>query len=207
MLDPDNIAKFDCDVAELQERILFWTAAAGKPAHTTARVLDTLLTRAAAAVARKYNPTYARALGPYGLIVAGYGHGLPSLRRALRACGFGCYNQRARSFAALINSPLVLGRCHPDELMQIPGIGFKTARGFVLYTREHARYAVLDRHVLRFMREHGLDAPASSPQSATSYASWEQRALDMADRMGLSPLEFDRMIWLRYRVPPKQESA
>jgi hypothetical protein len=199
MIDPDNIRKLDCTQHELEERILFWVAAAGKSAHPTAKALEAFLRKP------EWSLRHAGISvdSPPFELIRSFGNRVAYLARALRYHGFGCFRQRARSFMALARSELDLAACGPDELMAIPGIGAKTARGFILYTRPDVRYAVLDRHVLRFMREQGLDAPKDSPQSASGYARWESQALALADRLGQSPLEFDRMIWLRYRIPPK----
>lgn len=82
----------------------------------------------------------------------------------------------------------------PEELERVRGIGPKTARFFVVWTRSAERYAVLDVHVLRWLRGLGYDAPRATPPSAR-YAELEAAFLREADRRGLTPRELDRRIW------------
>lgn len=52
-----------------------------------------------------------------------------------------------------------------QELLQIPGVGPKSARMVLLYAfPKHANlWAVLDTHVLRWLRERGYVAPKATP--------------------------------------------
>lgn len=81
------------------------------------------------------------------------------------------------------------------ELIAVEGIHIKTAKVIRLKLHPTERHALLDRHVLRWLREQGIDAPKNSPTSPKSYARLEQALLRLADERGLSPLAFDQMIY------------
>jgi thermostable 8-oxoguanine DNA glycosylase len=93
-----------------------------------------------------------------------------------------------------------------EELERIHGIGPKTARFFVVWTRPEARHAVLDVHVLRWLREQGHDAPNHTP-TGKKYEELERVFLDYADRMGWSPYKLDRYIWDQYNKSGVNETT
>jgi hypothetical protein len=192
MIDPDAILKYDCTTAELEERLLFWIAAAGKNAHTTARCLAKFLR------ARSLSwPSGCVLPSPFAFI-RGLGEGV--LRQNLRGCGFGCYTLRATAFSRIANAGLDLHTVSPAVLATHYGIKHKTARAFVMYSRRRQRYVIADVHVLRHARARGLDVPASTPTSAARYLEVERLILDRLVRpSGLSPLAFDQLIWRQHR--------
>ncbi len=82
------------------------------------------------------------------------------------------------------------------DLERCPGIGPKTSRFFILWTRPSARHAALDVHVLRWLRNNGHpDAPLSTPQSKAKYGHWERVFIDAADRLGVTPAQLDAAVW------------
>ena len=183
MIDPDNILNFAATTAELEELVLFWVAAAGHNAHSTARALERFL-----------GP---RCRSPFAKL-----RRLPAdeLPRRLQSCGFGCYTQRARSFRWLAFSRLDLRTCTVEELVACPGIQWKTAKAFILYTRPGESHIIIDRHFLAYMREAGYRAvPKASPKAIKQYTYWELRGFDEARHLQLSPLEFDQRFWLARR--------
>jgi hypothetical protein len=151
MIDPDAILKYDCTTEELEERLLFWIAAAGKNAHTTARCLERFLLH-------RFLPSPSRpaTASPFAYVRM-CGEGV--LRHNLRVCGFGCYNQRAVAFDRIANAGLDLHTVSPAELARHYGIKHKTARAFVMYSRRRQRYVIADVHVLRHARAYGLAVP------------------------------------------------
>jgi len=141
-------------------------------------------------------------------LVRQFNGNLPAIAEVLKNTGNGCYLQRAITLNWLANSTLNLATCHPDELVECPGINYKTARGFVLYSRPLQNYAVLDRHVLRWMQMQTRKlVPTSSPSSYTQYRYYEDMALAMAAKARLTPVAFDEMIWRKYRTPKKNANA
>jgi thermostable 8-oxoguanine DNA glycosylase len=91
----------------------------------------------------------------------------------------------------IFSAPMVRGIL---EGRKIHGIGPKTSRFFILWTRPHERYAALDVHILRWLRGLGHNAPRSTP-NGRKYGELEKIFLSEADKRGLSPGELDAQVW------------
>ena len=199
MIDPSNITNFNLIDAELEEHILFWVAAAGKNGRTAARCLEKFMITTAA----KYqnNAPFAAILKTKSLF---------DLPETLKSCGMGCYNNKARSFyelaVAKFSDKLNLRTCSAEDLEKIYGIGMKTARCFILHSRKGARLSGLDTHMLKHLREMGVeDVPKSTPSSKKKYMILEQEVLKLADEAGMSPADYDLMIWNKYSIKTKEK--
>jgi len=112
--------------------------------------------------------------------------------RDVRSGNYGKVTSAARGMA---NAGLDLLHCTPQDLEKIKGIGPKTSRFFIIWTRPEARYAALDVHILRWLRKQGYNAPKSTPQSSKRYAELEQAFLDEAEKRKKLPRELDMEIW------------
>jgi thermostable 8-oxoguanine DNA glycosylase len=184
MIYPDRITDYNRTTEQLEELIVFCVCVAGHNAMTTAQRLDRLFTQLSAYVA----PFYALRRCQGGI--------LPKL---LRKVGIGCYNKRAEYLIDLINKGLNLRTCSVEDLEKVKGIGPKTARFFVLHSRPNVNdIAVLDTHVLKFMKDHGYDVPKSTP-TGKRYRQLEIEFLKLATQSGMSVANFDLMIWNDYR--------
>lgn len=116
----------------------------------------------------------------------------------LRICTMastGNYTKIVKAFREMAGANLALERCTPDQLEAIHGIGPKTSRFFILWTRPKERYAALDIHILRWLKAQGHDVPATTPQSGKKYKSIEQLFLAEADKRRLTPRQLDAEIW------------
>jgi thermostable 8-oxoguanine DNA glycosylase len=184
LVDPHNITDYERSVSELKLVLLFWVAAAGKKATTAARSLSLLL---------EEGSTRFRSDDPFE-IVSSYGD---SLAEAMKRHGMGCHGAKSKCMLALARSGLDLKTCSVSDLESVVGIGPKTARCFVMHSRRGVRHAGLDTHVLKYMRDIGLDVPKSTP-SGRKYAEVEEIFLRLADSSGMSVAEFDLDIWRRY---------
>lgn len=184
LVDPNNITKFDCTQNELQLLILFWISAAGKKASTSAKNLQRLMITGV----QNHNTDE-----PFEIIKK-FGLDLPNI---LKSHGFGCYNNKAKSMLELSYSNIDLKNCSVFDLEKIKGLGPKTARCFLLHTRKNVRFAGLDTHILKYMKENGINVPKSTP-SGKKYFEIEQKFLEMVDKSGKSVAEFDLEIWRRY---------
>ena len=171
MIDVHNIVKFDRTHDELIEFATFCVCVAGKSAKTVAAAINRL--------------------DMHEL------HRLSEHRLAekLRSVGIGCYNQKAKTLYQLYNSSLDLRTCSSDDLETIPGIGPKTSRFFLLYTRPNQDVAVLDTHILKFLREQGVKAPTQTPQNIKRYKKLEVAYLSIARAKRISPLGLDIQEW------------
>ncbi|KKN78083.1 hypothetical protein LCGC14_0353100 [marine sediment metagenome] len=114
----------------------------------------------------------------------------------LRSERTGSYGRLMKCFPDLIK--LDPRTCTIQELEAVHGIGPKTARFFILWTRPDAMCAALDTHVLKWLRSLGYDAPKSTPQAGARYEELEQAFLREAKQRGKTPRELDYEIWERY---------
>jgi hypothetical protein len=116
------------------------------------------------------------------------------LEQHLRTCRTGNYTKLARGFAAAAGAGLNLRRCTPADLEAIHGVGPKTSRFFIIWTRPKANHAALDTHVLKWLRFIGHKAPLSTP-SGRKYALLEVVILTEAKKRGMTARELDSAIW------------
>jgi 8-oxoguanine DNA glycosylase-like protein len=113
----------------------------------------------------------------------------------LQECRSGNYGKLARAFMELGKINIDLSRCTPQLLETIKGIGPKTSRFFILWTRPGARYAALDTHILKWMKHKGyMNIPKSTP-TGKRYAKIEGWFLNYCDQHNISPGDLDYKIW------------
>jgi hypothetical protein len=115
------------------------------------------------------------------------------LRARLEAVRLGQYTRITRTYRALAGLGDDLSGVSLEALQA--ACGLKTSRFFLLHSRPGVRVAVLDTHILAWLREQGHAAPKSTPQSPASYARLERLFLRLCDEQGLSPAAFDLAIW------------
>lgn len=127
-----------------------------------------------------------------------------TLRATIEASRTGNYGRMEKSFDRLSSFSADLTTVRPCQLEQIPGIGPKTSRFFILWCRPHERLAALDVHVLRWLREQGHTTPLSTP-TGQMYVKLERLFLEEADARGLTPRDLDHRIWCKYSNYEKAE--
>ncbi len=195
MIDPNNVTNARRTAAELEEFLLFCVVVAGKNADQQAAKLENLL------AGRR----------PFAFIRASHREG--KLEARLREVRLGKYSLLGRSFRDLSQSNTDLASCTWEELTVFPGIGIKTAKFFVLHSRERQMHGVLDTHVLGWMREHwaaagrgGLSVPRHSPQDPRIYRFWETVYFGMVSarhhggaRAHVDWAQFDLDLWKERR--------
>lgn len=189
MIDPSNITNYNLNDTELEEHILFWILAAGKTGSGAAHRLELLLS------ALTYNNR-----SPFITIKEVYESKTPHpLSVCMRNFGIGCYNLKSKTFYDLATSGLDLRVCSTEDLEKIKGIGPKTARCFILHSRKGARLSGLDTHMLKHLREMGVeDVPKSTPPSKKRYMILEQEVLRLSDEAGMGAAEYDLKVWNNY---------
>lgn len=185
MINPSNITNYNLDDSGLQEVILWWILAAGKNGTTASKCLDLFLSK------HRSNTKEA----PFDAVNKVYSKF--SLALEMKKCGIGCYNNKARSWAALVHSNIDLKKCTLSDLESIPGIGPKTARCFLIHSRKDQNYAGLDTHLLKFLRLVGHDAPKSTP-TKNKYNHLEKEFLGLVKKSGRTVAQFDLIIWNYY---------
>ncbi len=172
---------------ELEWRIIYACVVAGKSAQFTRNVMQKLFTEQSQKTPLFFFSAMIKA---------------KSLEEVLREAKTGNYNKLVKTFTeltqAVLENNLDLSTCSPQELEAIHGIGPKTSRFFILWTREGVRVAALDVHILRWLRELGYNAPKNTPQSAKRYRELEEAFLAEAHRLNMEPRDLDYAIWSRY---------
>ena len=181
LIDPKDITNYNRTDVELESFWIFCILVAGKNSDTTSRLVTKLLKNRG----DKTPFEFIRSLK------------LTELRNYLVAHKTGQYDRirKALFFSAKLN----LRTCTRDDLMDIHGVGPKTARFFLLHSREFCDEVVLDTHILNWMRVKCdiKDAPKNTPQVPEKYAKYAGlcKYLMEIHYPGLTLAQADLMIW------------
>lgn len=189
MIDPINFTNYYRNNVELEECAIFSILVAGKNALTTARCTDRFLKWAH--IESNYN-----SFQPFSCLQQ---FKQSEIINGLRNNGIGCQVNKGRSVYELVNSGVNLRTCTVDDLEKIYGIGCKTSRMFILHNRANQSLAVLDVHILRYLADCGYKVPASTPPK-NQYKQIEKIFLELANKAGKTPAEFDLELWKSYRA-------
>ena len=182
MIDPKNITNFNRTEAELQEFLLFCIVVAGKNSHQQAIKLEKFIE---GIKCRGYSTPF----GNLDSILLD-----SEIWQRLNEVKMGQYTRITKSFRE-VSRLRNLTTITVTELEKVKGIGAKTARFFVLHSRPNQNLAVLDTHILRWLREDlGHNAPKATP-SLKRYLELEQVFLAEAAKRGMSPDALDLDIW------------
>lgn len=181
-VDPLEAVRYDRNDVDLQVFWLFAGCVAGKTAKTISAALDRFLVSLPG-----HSPLPFRRV--YRAVVEG------TLERRLRDARLGQYRKLTRFMTESL--ALDLRTATVEDLEAIHGVGPKTARFFLMFTRENARYAALDTHILKFLRASGIEAPRSTPSPGRRYRELELEFLKLVPNH-LTPAEFDLAIWTYY---------
>lgn len=188
MINAWEITKFDRTDTELEEFILFAVCVANKRADVTAVKLEQFLSYIpgkASPFAKIEMMELQNKLYP-NIVKTKFGQ----YRRIYSAMRHLCF--LAEDVKSLLDV---------DVLDATPGVGPKTARFVVLHSVPNVQYAVLDTHILKFLRERGYKTPASTPSGKSQYAKLEKAFIEEARQAGYKDLAaFDLLIWKRYAL-------
>lgn len=192
MIDPANITKFDRTEEELQEFLLFCVMVQGKKSDIQSVKLNHFLTWLA---------HYTGERTPFDMVKIALGveddeTGETLLVQALRKFGLGQYTRLCQALAEIVDLP-DLRTVTVETLVKCFAIGPKTARFFVVHSRPNQRYAILDTHVLKWLRSRGVPTPKLTPQGDL-YGHLEKIFLTFVLASGKSVAEFDLEIWREY---------
>ena len=190
LIDPSNVTYYNRTTEELELFLLFAIVVAGKTAKTQARLLKEFFDLTEGLVGPFSSPFEAISLlRKKGLLL-----------EALKRSNLGQYTRLVRCLSELVDTKLDLRTCSCEQLEHIHGIGFKTSRFFIVHSRPDANYAILDTHILRYIRdEMGVeDAPRSTPGTLKTYLKYEQMFLDHCREKGHTPANFDLQIWVAF---------
>lgn len=182
-IDPKNITKFDRSQEELEFFWLFCILVAGKNADwASLKLLDLFKNKPEDQTPFEFLKTH-----------------LTDLNNILVANKVGQYRRIQKAIEQSLE--VDLRTASVAELMEIHGVGPKTARFFILHTRADAECAVLDTHILKWMR--GLvdpifEVPASTPP-INKYQTLEFVAIKLMKTHfpNISLAEADLLIWTK----------
>jgi len=181
MINPKNIVRYDYSYRELEELLIFCVCVAGKRAKDIAPRVHSLCNRIASPLC--LNIYYTR----------------EELAKRLKKLGIGCYNAKAGTIYDIVgpNGPGDLRMCSLSDLEAIKGIGPKTSRFFLMSSRAGVVHATLDTHLLRWMRDNGVENVPKSTPTGKRYLDLEKTFITMIPE-GKSAAEFDLEIWNKY---------
>lgn len=181
LFDPRHPTNYERSPRELELFFLFTIFVANKPAMVTAEKLTSMFGHI-----KRMPRDYLKWLGPERRMVLWKNHRL------------GQYDRIEGAVAASLG--LRLDVCTVNHLTAIPGIGNKTARYFLLHSRRSACYAVIDTHILKYLRAKGYSAPTSTPSTNNQYEILECLWLEeiRRDFPGKTAAEADLAIWRQY---------
>ena len=186
-INPKKITDFNRTKADLELFAVFAVCVAGKNAQQTAdKVNDNF--RDVATPTKQLTPFEAiKNLVNIKVFVA-----------YLKMAKMGQYRRIYRALRDLVESGIDLKTCTVEELEAIHGIGPKTSRFIIMHSRPNQRLATLDTHILRWMRDQGIETPKATPQSKKLYKELEQKFLTLCDKCGILPSQLDLKIWKQY---------
>jgi hypothetical protein len=186
LVEPTRLTNYHRTDGELEALVIYAVMAWGREASRAQRAVSVLLDHCPPAVSPFKQIRLASAAG--------------MLRAALEATRIGDYAKRQRALErAIAHDPRtvsveVLSAC----------VGLKSARLVALHSRRDASCAVLDRHVLAYLRDLGYAVPErDTPRNSHRYQAIEALVLAECARQGRHPAELDLTTWLERSQHPQ----
>ena len=192
-IDPYNITDYNRSEKDLELFLLFCIVVAGKTAYIQADKLDQFLISIRDRLMMPDN------ISSFQIIKSADQHGI--LFEEIKKSKLGQYKKIYSGFKFIAEKEYNLSRMTPDILEEIPGVGMKTSRFFLLHsdTFYKDKIAILDTHILKFIKENIDDrAPKSTPVIPLTYRFWESMFLDWCKKNDKNVAEFDLEIWKSY---------
>lgn len=194
MIDPYDLTQ-PWDQRRLQEWFIFGVCVAGKSANQTAVKVEAILEDMREQSMLPLGiPGFVTNYTPFACIDSAIKFG--KLGYYLRKHKLGQYtriNKAMRGMVKIDSATVTL-----EELEQIHGVGAKTARMLLLYTRPDQEIIPLDTHILKWLRAHDYDAPKSTPPPGKKYRELEAAFIAEGKKRGLTPKEWDTQVWQQY---------
>jgi len=190
MIEPTKITDYNRTPRDLFEFAVFCVCVAGKNADQTARKVDALCN----------DPEFRTYMVIQWEL---FGTVSDTLRRKhidnIRLClvrhKVGQYNRIAPAIYELNQCYNLLPNITFGELLNIAGIGPKTAAFFLLHSRETANIPVIDTHIVKYMQGKGVDIKVTSdPTQYLINATKVNRAIQQ-DYPTMTLAAADQLIW------------
>ena len=178
MIDPNSITKYDRTDKELLEFWLFCILVAGKKSSWAANKVEEL------------NKVFS--------IEVMFQLDKPLVKNMLMLCSVGQYERISNAIHE--SKSIDLRKVGFLELMQIKGIGPKSAAFFLTHSRENESIPVLDTHILKYIRSKGHAAPKQTPQDPNKYNQLGRLFVELSnnDYPNMSLADRDLEIWKSY---------
>lgn len=187
MINPAEVTNYNRTQSELQEFILFCINVAGKKSSIESPKLEIFIERA---------KNITKETNPFNCIKKLIKLG--RLNEIMHWAKLSPYAQRYNSYVA-VSKIKDLQSVTLNRLLQVPGIGLKTARFFLSHSREDFDEPMLDTHILHFLRDQGYtDAPKSTPSNENTYYYFANIFKNIARQLGKSVTDLDLEIWKQY---------
>ena len=202
MIDPYNITNYNRTQNELEEFLLFCIVVAGKTAYIQAQKLEEFLT---SVNKRLMMPEH---INPFQSLKSAEQHGI--LFEEIKLAKLGQYRKIYSGFKYLAEKEYNLSRMTPKILEEIPGVGMKTSRFFLLHSDSFYKdkIAILDTHILKFIKENIDDrAPKSTPVIPLTYRFWEDMFLSWCLNNNKNVADFDLEVWKSYARTKKSSEV
>ena len=187
MINPAEVTNYNRTQYELEEFILFCINVAGKKSAIEAPKLEVFIERAKNITKESTPFNCIRKLIKLG-----------RLNEIMHWAKLSPYSQRFNSYVSVVTIK-DLQTVTLNRLLQVPGVGLKTARFFLSHSREDFDEPMLDTHILRFLRDQGYkDAPKSTPSNVGIYNYYANVFKMFARTLGKSVTDLDLEIWKKY---------
>ena len=192
-IDPYNITNYSRREEELQLFLLFCIVVAGKTAYIQAEKLEQFLCSVNERLMLPEN------VKPFQTIKSAEQHGI--LMEEIQNAKLGQYRKIYAGFKFITEYKFDLRNTTTEQLEEIPGVGMKSSRFFLLHSDEtyKDKIAILDTHILKFIKEN-IDerAPKSTPTIRVTYKFWEDMFLYWCEKNNKNVAEFDLETWKSY---------
>ena len=192
-IDPYNITNYSRIEEELQLFLLFCIVVAGKTAYIQAEKLEQFLCSVNERLMLPEN------VKPFQTIKSAEQHGI--LMEEIQNAKLGQYRKIYAGFKFITEYKFDLRNTTTEQLEEIPGVGMKSSRFFLLHSDEtyKDKIAILDTHILKFIKEN-IDerAPKSTPTIRVTYKFWEDMFLYWCEKNNKNVAEFDLETWKSY---------
>jgi|SRR5262245_22128702 len=190
LVEPTRLTNYQRSSDELEALVIYSVMAWGREASRAQRAVSVLLDHCPAGAS------------PFDRIRAALAAG--TLRAAIESTRIGDYAKRTRALVrAVEHDPRTVD---VDTLSSC--VGLKSARLVILHSRADASCAVLDRHVLAYLRDLGYHVPErDTPRNPRRYATLERYVLAECQRQGRHPAELDLTTWLDRAASTRLGSA
>lgn len=185
MIDPFKITNYDRTDEELQEFWLFCLAVAGKKATMMAKKVDEFLKPRGS-------------LTPYQYV--DHLVSFTTLDNRLRAVKMGKYALLEKGYEQSAHKgPTWLRTASAEDIRTyVTGAGYKTSRFFTLHSRRNENVAVIDTHMLKYLKHIGAPNVPDGIPNGPDYLRLEKILLAEATKKKMAMADFDLAIWSHY---------